>query len=212
MPTSPQTLAATITSLHERIPAPGERETDISFAQAIVGQASKALGKAGEAVNKILADEDISEVGKARQTAKTVSLYTKPLIDDLRAAQARIKERSAVVVSAINSLPDLTADQKALGAEIRNHCKALPAGDRINLLQQAQQSGDMLTIRSLLDGPSYLTGLPPDLISDTRTTLQESLSPSEAVQRGRLNETLDVLNIVTDNLQTAVIEYESAAA
>ena len=212
MPTSPQTLAATITSLHERIPAPGERETDIAFAQAIVGQASKALDKAGEAVNKIQSNEDISEVGKARQTAKTVSLYTKPVIEDLLAAQARIKEQSARTVSIINTLPDLSADEKALGAEIRSHCKSLSAGDRINLIQQAKQSGDMLTIRSLLDGPSYLTGLPNDLISDTRTALQESLSPSEAVQRGRLNETLEVLNIVADNVTQAIIEYEAAAA
>ena len=208
---NPQTFANMLTSFQSQMPEAGEKETDIAYAHAMVGQAAKAYGKVSEALNKINGDEDISDAGKAKQSAKTVNLYVKPLVEDLLKAQARIKERSQIVVTTINTLPELTDQEKALGAEIRNHCKSLSTGEALDLLQQAQKAGDMLTIRSLLHGPAYLTGLPPDLLDQTRTTLQESLSPSETVQRGRLDETLNVLNIVTDNLQRSVIEYEAAS-
>jgi hypothetical protein len=207
----PEPLASTANSLKERIPESGANETDTDNARHVVGRAGQVCTKIAEACDKINADVDISDLGKAKQRAKTISLYAKPVLEDLLKAQARIKEQSARVVSSINQLPDLTADEKALGAEIRNHCKSLPTGERVGLLVQAEKAGDMLTIRSLLDGPAYLTGLPSDLIDHARTTLQETLSPSETVQRVRLDETLNILNIITNGIQHMVIENEAAA-
>jgi hypothetical protein len=207
----PLPLAGTCAILHDRIPEPGEKDTDIAYARAIVGQAGKACSKMAEAIDKIRDDADISDIGKAKQRAKTISLYSKPVIEDLLKAQARIKERSAVVVGTINKLLELTEQEQALGAEIRACCRALPSGERTKLLSQAENAGDMLTIRSLLHGPAYLSGLHQQIVDNARTALQESLSPSETVQRGRLDETLEILDIVTDSLEIMVIEHESAA-
>jgi hypothetical protein len=209
----PLPLAGTAKILSERIPQSGANETDTDNARHVLGQAGQICTKIAEACDKINADVDTSDLGKAKQRAKTISLYAEPVLEDLLKAQARIKEQSARTVSIINSLPEMTADEKALGAEIRNHCKTLPTlSDRIKLLSQADKSGDMLTIRSLLDGPGYLTGLSPQIIEITRTDLQESLSPSATVQRGRLDETLNILNIMTEGMQKLVIENKAAAA
>jgi len=183
----PEPLASSANSLKERIPESGANETDTDNARRVVGRAGQVCTKIAEACDKIDADVDTSDLGKAKQRAKTISLYA-------------------------NQLPDLTADEKALGAEIRNHCKSLPTGERLGLLGQAQKTGDMLTIRSLLDGPAYLTGLPSDLIDHARTTLQETLSPSETVQRVRLDETLNILTIMSEGINQLVIENEAAAA
>jgi len=209
--TRPEPLASSANSLKERIPKSGANETDTDNARHVVGRAGQVCTKIAEACDKIDADVDTSDLGKAKQRAKTISLYAQPVLEDLLKAQARIKEQSARVVSNINQFPDLTADEKAMGAEIRNHCKSLPTGERVGLLVQAEKAGDMLTIRSLLDGPNYLTGLPPDMISEARTTLQESLSPSATEQRSRLDETLNILNIITNGIQHMVIENEAAA-
>ena len=208
----PEPLASSANSLIGRIPESGANETDTDNARHVVGRAGQVCTKIAEACDKINADVDTSDLGKAKQRAKTISLYAQPVLEDLLKAKARIKEQSARVVSNINQLPDLTADEKALGAEIRNHCKSLPTGERVGLLVQAEKAGDMLTIRSLLDGPAYLTGLPSDLIDHARTTLQETLSPSETVQRGRLDETLNILNIMSEGIKQLVIENEAAAA
>jgi hypothetical protein len=207
----PLPLAGTCAILHDRIPEPGEKDTDIAYARAIVGQAGKTCSRMAEALDKIRDDTDISDIGKAKQRAKTISLYSKPVIEDLLKAQARIKEQSARTVSIINTLPDLTEQEQALGAEIRACCRALPSGERTKLLTQAEEAGDLLTVRSLLHGPVFLSGLHQQIVDNARTALQESLSPSETVQRGRLNETLEILDIVTDGLERLVIEHEAAA-
>jgi hypothetical protein len=208
---NPRPLIGTCRILSERIPTPTEKETDIAYAQTVVSQASQACSKMVEAIDNINADANISDIGKAKQRAKTISLYAEPVMDELKKAQARVKERSNTVTTTIITLPAQTDEQKALGAEIRSHCKSLPSGERLDLLHQAEKSGDMLTIRSLLHGPAYLSGLHQQIVDNARTALQESLSPSETVQRGRLGETLEILDIVTDSLESMVIEHESAA-
>ena len=109
----PQTFAKMLHSLQEGIPEPGGKETDIAY--AVVGQAVKAFGEVSDAVNKIRGDEDISEAGKAKQTAKTVRLVTKPLLEDLHKAQARVKEKSAVLDKTANVL-NIVAEQLQLTA------------------------------------------------------------------------------------------------
>ena len=78
-PMEPQTFARMLNSLQAGIPEPGGEETD--YARAVVGQAVKAFG----------------EAGKTNQTAQTVRLITKPLLEDLHKAQVRVNEKSAVL-------------------------------------------------------------------------------------------------------------------
>ena len=87
----PLAFARMLGSLEAGIPEPGEKETDIIYARAVVGQAV-------EAFSKIHSDEGISE------TAKTVRLVTKPLLEDLLKAQARVNEKIAALDKTSNVL------------------------------------------------------------------------------------------------------------
>ena len=93
----PLAFARMLNSLQEGIPAPGGKET--AYAYAVVGQAVKAF----------------NEVGATKQTAQAVRLITQPLLEDLREAQARVKEKSAALDKTANVL-DIVAGQLQLTA------------------------------------------------------------------------------------------------
>lgn len=91
----PLAFARMLNSLQAGIPEPGGKET--AYAHAVVGRAVKAFG----------------EVSEAAQTAETVRLITKPLLEDLHKAQARVKEKSVVLDKTAHVL-DLVAGQLQL--------------------------------------------------------------------------------------------------
>ncbi len=93
----PLAFARMLNSLQEGIPAPGGKET--AYAYAVVGQAVKAF----------------NEVGATKQTAQAVRLITKPLLEDVHKAQARVEEKSAVLDKTANVL-NIVAGQLQLTA------------------------------------------------------------------------------------------------
>lgn len=51
------------------------------------------------------------------------------------------------------------AAHPALNAEIRAHVKALPRGERITFIREAQEKGDVKTLTAVLGAPAYLSGI-----------------------------------------------------
>ena len=75
----PLAFARMLNSLQAGIPAPGEKEID--YAHDVVGHAVKAF-------DEVSNDEDI---------AKNIRLITKPLLENLHKAQARVQKKSAAL-------------------------------------------------------------------------------------------------------------------
>jgi hypothetical protein len=109
-----------------------------------------------------------------------------------------------------------------LSAEIRSHFASLPSTERLANLNAAIESGDVVTLKAIFTGLSYLSGIPPQLHEHTRNALidrdpdaksardglvalEEQQTFAQLLQDTVLHSTADVIDFASADI------YEAAA-
>ncbi|MEJ8568275.1 hypothetical protein [Elongatibacter sediminis] len=204
---NPQVLSSTFTMLRARAIEPRDGESEIDNAVRAIDRSIEAANELHASVERTRQNADVSELGKTKQIVKSTVHYGEPALETIHEARKRLSERSESLVSDIKAMPDLTPDQKAIGVEIRAHFKALESSKRMQHVLDAMKrmdETDVLTIRSLLDGPTYLTGLDAEFLEKAREQLHKRLAPTETQRRERIAEMDGLLATIERTLQRAV--------
>ena len=183
------------------VPAAGETNVQaLAIAQARAGDAWRDIHTTVERKS-----HDTTRTAPARLLA--ASRFAKEVLQKRRTEFDGIKARAADELKMTQTRlqatmrPPSDPGEAALFADIRAHLRGLNPGERLDLLNQARDTGDVDTLRAAVSGPSFLSLIPAELRSEYRDAYLMSVAPNEWGHAQRLTEALDAAQAGQDQLE-----------
>lgn len=103
----------------------------------------------------------------------------KATLDQEYNALAEARERLALAID-----ESLVPERRTCeAAEIRGHFASLPDADRLKLLEERVEAGDLETVAAALSGPSFLSGLTDDQRKKIRDQAEQRFAPELVARR-----------------------------
>lgn len=203
-------LAGAIATLATRMPPVVGGETGVAYARAVASQAAKAASKVGEATHRAMKDTTKTENARKVAGARAAINTTKDARAALSKARISIAQDASIVRTKLAALERTSPDEAAIVAEIRNHFHGLKTvAKKLDLIQQAKADGDSLTLKAILAGPAYLSGMGSDLTQRLRTDFHQTEAPEDVAHLERLEESFEVIDEIDGAMAGLVNEFNS---
>jgi hypothetical protein len=202
-------MAAAIAKQAERMPGVHGGETGVAYARAAANQASKAASKVGDGVARALRNTTVPEPARKVQAARSALTTTKDARRVLNDARNQIATDASIVRTRLASLERPPEEKRHIVTPILNHVLGLKSGEKLDLMKQAMETNDTLTIQAVLEVPQYVSGLPPDMINHYKNHLHMQGNPEDVGHLQRLNESFDTICEIDSTMAKLVGQYDT---
>jgi hypothetical protein len=201
--------AAAIAKHAERMPVAVGPETGVAYGRAIANQASKAAAKVGPAVARAMRDTTKTEAARKVQAARAALTATKDARNALNSARNQIATDASIVQTRLASLERPPEEKRHIVTPILNHVLNLKSGEKLDLMRQAMETNDTLTIQAVLEVPQYVSGLPPAVLDISRNHLHMQGNPEDVGHLQRLNESFETICEIDNTMAKLVGQYDT---
>ncbi len=165
----------------------------VEGAERAFHEAYTGVGAVYDAKEAMRRDLSLTEAGRtikvddmAQRVFKKVAALFDAQSANLSKGIAMIEEKLTAPVTARAAHP--------IGAEVRAHVRAMSESDRSGFVIQAINSGDEVTVTAVLGGPSYLSGIRPEVQSALLRMWHEKAAPEEAARLKVMQGALKLLS------------------
>lgn len=196
--------------------APGE--SDVESLRLMNDRARSAWVDIHKTHQRKMGDTTKTPMGQLVESAKFARHALEARRNEFAASSARANERLASLQDKINRVTNPPSDpgEAVLFAELRQMLRALPLGERLEVLKAASVGdGDARLLHAAISGPAVLGLLPPDLHEHYQTNYLAVKAPQEYGEKVRIEGALEAATYGMQQLEehaSALIDFPTAAA
>lgn len=166
--------------------------------------AYNALIKLHEARETARSSPLLTKEAATLKTADFADKTSKTVTTNLDAARKTLEAGAEAIRKVLNQ--PLVDDGARINAEIRAHAKSLSTDERWKMINAAIEGSDVKTLRAILGGPAYLSGLDPEAQKVLTLKANMRREPAQSARLKHLEDALRRVDMVSIGLVMEQVE------